>query len=176
VGLPNRSLLRGVWWVAWVLVAARATVTPAVEPETPGLPADVAILPISQGPAVVHPCSREGPVDADYFWQPDLAEVREVERVLLAYLSRPDVTRPRAPLNAYVRQYMGIREHGELLIYVNLVWKGEIEMEATEGHMRDAVDWRSEAVTVCDGGDQFWGIEFDPRTKQLRKARFNGDA
>jgi hypothetical protein len=38
----------------------------------------------------------------------------------------------------------------------------------------DIPQWRSMAVGVCDGGPQFFGVEFDPATKQITGLWFNG--
>ncbi|HME70272.1 MAG TPA: hypothetical protein VKM54_10450 [Myxococcota bacterium] len=49
--------------------------------------------------------------------------------------------------------------------------------QKTEREIRGkSFDWHSEAIIVSDGGDAFWCIEYDPRTKQLQNAQLNGVA
>jgi hypothetical protein len=37
-------------------------------------------------------------------------------------------------------------------------------------------DWRRQIVAVCDGGPQFFGVEYDPDTKTFSHFEFNGIA
>lgn len=68
-------------------------------------------------------------------------------------------------ISRYYLQYVGIRAGGRRLIYINAV----------------AVDsapeqWRTEPVTVCDGGRSYWGAMFDPATGEFSELAFNGES
>ena len=66
------------------------------------------------------------------------------------------------------RQYVGIISGAKKLIYLN----------ALLAETRDPrePDWRFTAVMVCDGGDAFWGVEFDPIDNTFHNLGFNGEA
>jgi len=84
-------------------------------------------------------------------------------------------------LASYLRQYVGFTRQGRKLIYLNAfsarvvdVFCEEDVKPAQEGDCRS--HWRREAVGVCDGGDDFWGVEYDPESKTFSSLAFNGSA
>jgi hypothetical protein len=58
---------------------------------------------------------------------------------------------------------------GRRLIYLNA-------FPAYEPNPVFETDWRSTAFTVCDDGDGFWGVAFDPATHEFDYLGFNGIA
>ena len=153
--------------ISAALCAARSVAQPSGE-ET-----GYTVLPLSEGRRVVSQCSRASPRNADFFWTPSAAEIAAAERALAAYLERAGASKPNAPLADYHRQYVGFREDGRVGIYVNLFPR------AHEDYMRSMSpekrpDWHDHAAMICDGGRDFWGAEFDPRTGELDAVEFNG--
>jgi hypothetical protein len=147
-----------------IVVAAVLACSDAVGGES--LPKDCAVLPLSQGRHLIEQCSRASPANVTGFWTPSITQVLAVEQRLPALLSKSghkiDLSRTR-------RQYVGIISGGKKLIYLNALLA-----EAPDPH--DDTDWRSVAVMVCDGGDAFWGVEFDPTDNAFHNLGFNGEA
>src|SRR6266487_3310371 len=131
------------------------------------LPDHCAILPISQGPALIRQGSRSSPTDVSGFWNPSASQVLAVEQRL------PELLREsghKLKVSDSFRQYIGVTSHGKKLIYLNSFPGFALE------HSRDRRDWRTTALTVCDGGDVFWGVEFDPADNTFHNIQFNGEA
>jgi hypothetical protein len=108
------------------------------------------------------------PEKGDATWQPTDADLDALEAALPEALAAAPEARGEkfeGLLANWSRQYIGIVRDGRPLIYGNYLPK---EMVA------DIPQWRSMAVGVCDGGPQFFGVEFDPATKQITGLWFNG--
>ena len=58
---------------------------------------------------------------------------------------------------------------GRRIVYVNgfLPWNPFAEQG-------DTSDWRTSVTVVCDGGTDFFGVEYDPATREFRELHFNG--
>jgi hypothetical protein len=127
------------------------------------LPKKCVILPESEGHNLVSPCSRVGPDRVTAFWTPSVAQVLDVEKRLPALLS---TSGHKVRLSDSSRQYVGVISRGRRLIYVN----------AFSENMAAALetDWKKKAFTVCDGGDAFWGVAFNPNTGKFLYLGFNG--
>jgi hypothetical protein len=154
--------LRAVLIVLVAILAYRASATEPVSRDR------IAILPAAAGPALLSQCSRETISQPDSFWVPTGSDVASIESALPAFLSRPGVRSPRAPLSAYYRQYVGVVAHGKRLVYVSFFDGSSMKDSDTR--------WRKEAVNVCDGGDHYWGIVFDVDSRSFEPPRFNGEA
>jgi hypothetical protein len=113
-----------------------------------------------QAKALLRQCSRATPEKVSAQWTPSKEQIDQLELKLPAYKQK--LKRPTAQLSSFYRQYAGFIAGGRKIIYVNLFPK------------RIAPDWQSRAVVVCDGGEQFWGVEFEVDTGQLVNAAFNG--
>lgn len=131
------------------------------------LPDHCAILPTSQGPALVRQCSRGSPADVSGFWSPSPSQVLAVEQRLPELLRRSG---HKLKLSDSYRQYVGVTAHGKKVIYLNSFPEFALDYSEVRG------DWRTTALTVCDGGDVFWGVEFDPADNTFRYLQFNGAA
>ena len=130
------------------------------------LPSHCTVLPLSQGRAVIRQCSRVSPAKVSDFWTPSVAEVLVIEQRL------PELLRKSGHKIDFARsrhQYIGVISGGTKLIYLNAI-------PAFEPNSRDHTDWRLTAVTICDGGDAFWGVEFDPADNTFHNLGFNGEA
>jgi hypothetical protein len=121
------------------------------------------ILPTSEGKQLIGQCSRECPYDATSFWRPSASEIAAIEQRLPALLrgSGHEIN-----LSQSYRQYLGIVRAGRKLIYLNAF------DSRTWADYRTS--WRNKALIICDGGDLFWGVEFDPATKTFQHLAFNG--
>ena len=129
------------------------------------------ILPSSQTRQLERLCSRDVPGRVSGGWDPTLAQVVEAESRLSRFIV--ETRRPDRPLNEdYYRQYLGVVIGRERLIYINLFPRSLVERREAAG--RD--HWRTNFVDVCDGGDAFWGVLFDPQSLRFLSPRFNGVA
>jgi hypothetical protein len=126
------------------------------------LPKDCAIMPVAQAKGLIHQCSRPSPANVTAFWTPSVAQVLEAERRLPAFLSQSG---HKIDLSRTHRQYMGIISAGKKLIYLNALLADQSDL-----------DWKTTAIIVCDGGDAFWGVEFDPTDNSFHNIEFNGEA
>jgi hypothetical protein len=164
----------------------RSTTVPAAEGVA------FTVLPSSQVTHVAHLCSRDVPGHVSSGWDPTPTLVAEAEARLPAFVIRDE----RAPksIDDYYRQYLGVVIGGERPIYVNLFPRELIESHIRLGkqlladerlplRFRDSLrahpsafedDWRTTFVTVCDGGERFWSVLFDPRTLRFFSPQFNG--
>jgi hypothetical protein len=131
------------------------------------LPKHCAILPKSEGPALIRQCSRGSRPDASGFWTPSPSQIEAIEQRLPELLRKSGHT---IKLSDSYRQYIGVTSHGKKLIYLNSF--PEFFLKYSAGRR----DWRTKALTVCDGGDVFWGVEFDPADHTFHHLEFNGVA
>ncbi|MDQ4080325.1 MAG: hypothetical protein M3125_06155 [Gemmatimonadota bacterium] len=152
-------------------------------------------------PHVLTQCSRGTPRGVAGFWRPTPADVAvaegAVDRALILALDSllardaaglPEwLKEPRASWpDQYYRQYAGLRHRdGRRTIYVNGVavgWPLELSQrvaqhDTTHSHPFSKPDWwRYSAATVCDGGESFFGAEYDPLSKRVLSFQFNGRA
>ena len=159
------------------------------------------ILPDTAMPHVLTQCSRGAPSGVTGFWRPTPADVAvaedAVDRALLHALDSivaRDGVRQTDWLNGprtswpdqYYRQYAGLRyRDGRRTIYVNGVaggWPRELSQRIAQydtTHSNPLVKpdwWRFSVATVCDGGESFFGAEYDPVRKRVLSFEFNGRA
>ena len=67
----------------------------------------------------------------------------------------------------YCVQCVGIVRAGRRLVYLN-----GFQRHPTIGS--DVDGWRTVPVIVCDGGQGFFGAEYDPETRRITRLVFNG--
>src|SRR5438105_1271237 len=135
--------------LVWLLLAI------SIPARGESLPTLSAILPDSQGPALMRQCSRGAPSEVTSFWTPSSAEIAALEQRLPKFLHK---TQPEIKLPDYHRQYVGVVSRGRKLIYLNAFIRGGLTVNPNK-------DWKTTAIIVCDGGYGFWGVEFDPADK-----------
>ena len=71
-----------------------------------------------------------------------------------------------ADSEAHYRQYAGVIIDGKNYIYVNAF--------RDHSNQRDKYHWLSKAMLVCDGGTSYWGVLYNPATRQFSQLSFNG--
>jgi hypothetical protein len=130
------------------------------------VPDGYAIMPQLAGPDLMRQCSRFAPTHISTFWTPSVLQVQAIEQRLIKLLRRSG---HHINLVDSRRQYIGVITRGKKLIYLNAFPASALDPP-------DHIDWRRTAFTACDGGDVFWGVEFDPATNSFANLEFNGDA
>ena len=130
------------------------------------VPEGYAIMPQSEGPALIRQCSRFAPKHITRFWTPSVPQVQAIEQRLVELLKGSG---HHIKLVDSRRQYIGVFTRGKKLIYLNAFPASALDAP-------DHIDWRKTAFTACDGGDVFWGVEFDSATNSFANLAFNGDA
>ena len=142
------------------------------------LPADIARDALQQ-------CSRATPTGVQDTWLPTRVQIRELEARLppaLAHALTAHGGSSRARtvmqhLHDVGLQYAGFVVAGRKIIYVNGFPVRKIDFDGTDifaGLLDAAKD--DHAVVVCDGGDSFFGVEYDPAKKTFAHFAFNGVA
>ena len=193
--LPTALLLdRRTYWVVLsglltTLTIMQAIVSPLVEypPSTwrdvPGRGRSGSRL---TGPWVLLPsdarawCIPHGFLGVYEIWRPTPEQVVQLERDLALILPVVEYQqRKRFPewefpdLTTYPRQYLGIRQFGEIpYIYVNAF----LSLEEHAGPGRWWRGWRRDLLCVEDGGWGYWHLQYDPVHRRFRGFSFNGTA
>jgi hypothetical protein len=108
-------------------------------------------------------CSRPSIQDVDRSWTPTPAVIIRLELKLNEYLSK-HYPKIRQQIQQVYFQYAGLKGSKRKIVYVN----------AIDQHAQNNPDWRKNALVICDGGEVFWGTEFDPVTEQFSPIQFNG--
>ncbi len=124
---------------------------------------------------VFNQCSRAAPTQVSGYWTPLASDIKPLETEAPAFFSSQK-DKPDLPWNKYARQYAGYVQGGRRMIYVNCaplegVEQDDRDMKAARGK---GLDWRHTAFVVCDGGPQFFGMEYDVAAHQFRNLSFNG--
>lgn len=158
---------------AFVLVVASMLCNGAwAGPSKPLDPRDGTVLSGDNAKAMLHQCSRGAPEHADGLWQPNAAQIHDLEVRLPKALADATGKNPNNPSSpGYGRQYAGLIVAGHKIIYVNAFPRGMNEAFDTP---QEKNDWHTQPVVVCDGGPSFFGAEYDPATKTFANFAFNG--
>jgi hypothetical protein len=122
--------------------------------------------------ALVRQCSRVSPGPVEGVWTPTDADVQRMEGTLILEVSKQFRERgvTLSP-GDYYRQYAGFVIGGRRIIYVNGVVESAILREPNPDH---PFDWRTQAVSICDGGTITFGAEYDPELNTVSNFAFNG--
>ena len=127
-------------------------------------PNHFAILPTSISPQLLKQCSRDTP-KADSFWLPERSQIIQLERHIIDFINLRKGKSLSTPIfQAYDRQYIGIIQNGEKLIYGNFF---PSKYSKTFHRLAEIID-------VCDGFGSFWGVIYNPNTQQFSELRING--
>ena len=134
------------------------------------------LLPPAQARQVLQQCSRETPGPISGVWTVSPAVIAQLEQDLpklskLVSKTCCDSGLSVSDPSAYYRQYVGINIDGHDYVYINAFHDHPFYL-----HPQDQDRWRSEPELVCDGGDSFWGVLYDPATRQFSQLSFNGSA
>lgn len=122
------------------------------------------VLGGEQAAALFEPCSRSAPQKIDEAWNPSADRIERLEAFIPDFLFEKQ-TAGRAPTEEYFRQYAGFIRGGHYYIYANF-----FTIPADSPAMGT---WRTEAVNVCDGGEEFFGIVFDVVNERFSDYRVN---
>lgn len=132
------------------------------------LPGDATILTGAAVPQMLQQCSRGAPSAGEASWQPAASHILALEALLPGALDvrrySGDLDWTKAP-QGWRRQYVGIVRDGRRFIYGNFFPR------------RDdlgTLEWRSQAVQVCDGGPVYFGVEYDVERGVFTQLDFNG--
>jgi len=132
-----------------------------------GMPSSATVLPESQIEAMLRQCSRQSPAPGQAGWRPSAEDITKLETELPAALADAPQTRAMSngtPPTGWLRQYVGIVRDGRRFIYGNYV----PDRDGAAG------DWRRTPVIVCDGGPDFFGVEYDVEGRRFTHLAFNG--
>jgi hypothetical protein len=136
------------------------------------------ILSAADAPKLLKQCSRSAPANVTGSWLPTDAQVRELETRLPAALSQVVAKRVIKPVHwptsDFGRQYGGLVVGKRRIIYVNAFPGDEDEKIARAIRGWRIPDRHKELFLVCDGGPDFFGVEYDPNLKTFANFEFNG--
>lgn len=146
--------------VEQVAITLQSTSSPAESPIK-----HFVLLPRVENGTVLRLCSRRGP-KVDGGWNATQGHVANLESNLKRITSLRSAGSLKGmsiahPENCY-RQYIPIVVAGRKLIYVNAFCGIEVP------------EWRTQFVTICDGGDSVWGVLYDPTTGEFSDLEVNG--
>lgn len=135
---------------------------------------DYVVLDSSEAAAAVKQCSRWAP-EIEGSWNPTKEDVAKLEANLrkISALKADSCCALRASIEhpeKFIRQYVGIIVGGRKLVYVNAFFPEDNLLQSKPGRP----DWRKVALIICDGGEYFWGVIFDPCTATFSGLAMNG--
>ncbi|WP_106640247.1 hypothetical protein [Allosphingosinicella vermicomposti] len=124
------------------------------------------ILPASAAAAMLNQCSRPAPDAGEATWQPSQNNIDRLEAILPEALAvAPEMRGTGTPnLKKWERQYVGLVRDGRRFLYGNFF----------PAQPQDS--WRNAPMIVCDGGADFFGVEFDIGAGRISHIAFNGSA
>ena len=150
---------------ALILLASCAASRPA---EQANLPKGAFILPGTAVSDLLHQCSRAVPQQGEASWQPGVADVLALERALPQALAkaRPSGDWAKFP-GQWIRQYVGIVRHSRRYVYGNFA-PNDLPVGVSRS---DISKW---GLGACDGGERFFGAEYDIAGQAITHLAFNG--
>lgn len=113
---------------------------------------------------VTDQCSRGSP-EWDSAFDPTLEELNALECSLpeLETFVRTSLGFDDFVVGEYFRQYVGLVQDGNRVVYVNAMRASLVPAE-----------WYTKPVRACDGGRSFFGVVFDLELRRFRDVDFNG--
>ncbi len=129
------------------------------------------ILPLHAGQKLLLPCTRSRPKSVEASWRPDPELVERFERLLPALVAshKTCFTKDRTPnLKHYIRQYGGFVRDGQRVIYANFI-------HSTDYLIVEQNSWQWSATGYCDGGHEYFGIEFNADTSNFTALEFDAE-
>jgi hypothetical protein len=118
-----------------------------------------AILKGAQAKALLQQCSRATPEKVSAQWTPSKTQIDQLESKFPAF--KRTLKRPKAQLSSFYRYYAGFIAGGRKIIYVDLFPKASLA-------------WRSRGEMICDGGEHYWGVEFEIKTREFVNVALSG--
>ncbi len=130
------------------------------------------ILTGANAMTLAHQCSRPSPGPVSAQWTPTAADIASLEPTLASVIAAHlQAAGSQASPGDYYRQYAGFVIHGRRVIYINGVASSAIESAPNPDH---PFDWRTQAVSICDGGSITFGVSYDVETRFFTEFAFNG--
>jgi hypothetical protein len=137
----------------------------------------VAILADSQATAAMAPCSRTAPEPTSGTWRVKAKDVRGLDGLLAGEVARQlehfplssalSDTSLAAQARTYYVQVVGVERDGRRLLYVNGFASDVVRA------LDDSTAWHYQPVVACAGGQEYFGVEYDPRARTLAQFAFN---
>ena len=123
-------------------------------------------------------CRTRSPGPVQGIWSPSDQQLAELENRLLPTLcARLSGRSGTLHAEDFIRQYAGFVIGGRRIVYVNGVHRSYIEkrleVQRTDSFHLAGSDWQHEPIVVCDGGAQFFGVEYDTDAKTFKNFEFN---
>jgi len=129
-------------------------------------PNQAVVLDSTCAETITNQCSRDC-FKIDSSWNPGIEDIRDME---LNYWSLYELSKKNisaiSDINRFYRQYAGIYYKGVKLIYINAM--------PVEENMCRNLD--KEPCIICDGGTEYWGALYNPKTNKFSRLSFNGAA
>jgi hypothetical protein len=141
-------------------------------------PSFSAAFDTAQGKYLLSQCSRSTPKNIAGFWTISTEDVNLIESYFKKIYSLTAEGccwqgRKLDSLKNYGFQYVGVVINLRKYIYVNAFRLDEIEL--LKRYKKD-FDPTKQPIKVCDGGNDFWGVLFEVKTKKFSHLSFNGQA
>lgn len=165
--------------IAVLPILAVALALPATAQRPRVLSKQATILTGSAAKRVLRPCSRGAVQNVQGYWTPTAADIARLEAALPAFLDAekmPRAARKRG-IKSDLHQCAGFVRGSRQWVYVNAFSRRhaeEMRRVQTLLGKNKAWNWRRDAADVCDGGSDFWGVEYDVRAGTFRNLQFSG--
>ena len=120
----------------------------------------------AHAPQLFKQCSRRAPIGVRDVSIPSSESVAQLEARISKFISDVRNAGHAAPLKStqYRGQHAAFRRGEKEFIYGSYVPSYAAASRPLDG----------QALVVCDGGAQFWGIVYDPASKQFSELALNG--
>jgi len=116
---------------------------------------------------VIFPAGQANGLTPSTTWTPSESDIAAAGPKIEAFLkSSAPALASRLP--KYRCQYFGITVEGKQRIYCNFF--------ARDAGFQGFPDWKSKCVLVCDGGDQYFQLQYDVESNQCMCLTINGEA
>lgn len=184
------SRLGAVTFLILVLGAIPGASSPIEIPEKPrpDEPPRGAVLTGEAAVAIaMHSCHSFDPGSMN-LWEPGPADITRLEKVLPEFMAGQQTPPDYQPLHEYYRQYVGVVRDGKKTICVNFFHYrfvreslerhshlDPVKKTVEEGHRAEDF-WKREPINMCDGGADYFTIQFDLETGTFSQLGFNGYA
>jgi len=122
---------------------------------------------------MLNQCSREVPLNESGFWNLSNGDIQILEnnfkKIIPLKVDGCCIEGKEMPdIKSYTVQYAGLIINGKKFIYMNAFY--------TPSGMnidKEYRDWKTTPVSVCDGGDDFWGGLFNIGNLEFSKLKAN---
>ena len=119
-------------------------------------------------------CSRMTPTFRTGYRELNEETVKKIELILPAALQEA-AKGQSIDLDSYKRQYVAFEMLRKELVYINAFDKEAIKQWAAQDPANQELldSWQSRAITVCGGGQSYWGAIYDSQNDHISELLFN---